>query len=192
MHTTQTILYIYSLIRKIEILEMAIQKQFNFGGGKRSPFGGIGAIIMLILSIVLIYMVVKGIFTLLFWLSIPLFIAGVAIDFKGALQLGKSAIQLAKKNPLIPLGIVILSALWFPVVPGILAALTGGFLLTRKFVKKKFESVMGQQQPKEEEDFTEYEEVSEEEDFLELPEIEKQAQTNSKSGDNNEYDNLFD
>lgn len=170
---------------------MTIQKQFNFGGGKGSPLGSIGAIIMLILSIALIYMVVKGIFTILFWLSIPLFIAGVAIDFKGALQLGKSALNLAKKNPLIPIGIVILSALWFPVVPGILAALTGGFLLTRKLVKKKIEKVMGQHQQKEE-DFTDYEEVTEEEDFLELPEIEKQTQSKSNSGNDNEYDNLFD
>lgn len=168
---------------------MTTQKQFSFGGGKGSPLSGIGAIIMLVLAIALLYIVMKGIFTILFWLSIPLFIAGVAIDFKGALQLGKSAINLSKKNPLIPLGIVILSALFFPAVPGVLAALTGGFLLTRKLVKKKIEKVMGQHIPKEE-DFTDYEEVTEEEDFLELPQVEKQTQ--AKSGRSNEYDNLFD
>ena len=176
---------------------MTTVRQYRLGGnpngGGGGPFGMIGSIIMLILGLLLAYMVIKGVFTLLFWLSPVLLIAGIAIDPKGALNLGKSLITLAKKNPLIPIGIVILSALWFPVIPGIIGALTGGFLLSKYFVKKKIKKVFNQHAPQETqeetEEFVEYEEVNEEEDFLKLPSVEPRAEPQSKT--NNEYDNMF-
>jgi len=175
---------------------MTVVRQYRIGGnpngGGGGPFGMIGSIIMLVLGLLLAYMVIKGVFTLLFWLSPVLLIAGVAIDPKGALNLGKSFITLAKKNPLIPIGIVILSALWFPVIPGIIGALTGGFLLSKHFVKKKIKKVFDQHAPqeasKEPEEFVEYEEISED-DFLELPSVEPKAEPQAKP--NNEYDNMF-
>ena len=173
---------------------MTIYKQINVGGdGNQNPFGFIGSLIMLIVGLFLVYLVVKGIFTLLFWLSPILFIAGVAIDPNGALNMGKALINMSKKNPLIPIGIVILSALWFPVIPGVLGALAGGFLLTRALVKKKIKKVFNQNSPQEESGgFTEYEDVTNEEDesFLELPEIHKETKQAERSS--NEYDNLFE
>jgi len=170
---------------------MAVYKKISVGGGNQNPFGWIGSIVMLVVGLLLVYLVVKGIFTLLFWLSPVLFIAGIAIDPKGALAMGKSLINLSKKNPLIPIGVIILSALWFPVVPGVLGALAGGFLLTKALVKKKIKKVFNQnitQQEKEE--FVEYEDISEDETFLELPEVKKEKQKPQQSG--NEYDNLFE
>ena len=176
---------------------MTTVRQYRIGGnpngGGGGPFGMIGSVIMLILGLLLAYMVIKGVFTLLFWLSPILLIAGVAIDPKGALNIGKSFIILSKKNPLIPIGIVILSALWFPVVPGIIGALTGSFLLSKYFVKKKIKKVFNQhasqESSEESEEFVEYEEVSEEEDFLDLPSVEPKIEPQPKS--NNEYDNMF-
>jgi len=177
---------------------MAVIKQYRIGGGNPNgsgggPFGMIGSIIVLILGVLLAYMVVKGVFTLLFWLSPLLLIAGIAVDPKGALNIGKSAIRLAKKNPLIPIGIVILCALWFPVIPGILGALAGSFLLSKFFIKKKINKVFNQHAPQEspenDEEFVDYEEVTEDEDFLNLPPLEPKVEPQAKS--NNEYDNMF-
>jgi len=170
---------------------MAVYKKISVGGGNQNPFGMLGALIMLTVGLILAYLVVKGIFTLLFWLSPILLIAGIAIDPKGAMKLGKSLVNLSKKNPLIPIGVVILSALWFPVVPGILGALAGGFLLTKALVKKKIKKVFNLHIPKEEKEvFVEYEDVTEDESFLELPEVNKEPEKAKPSG--NEYDNLFE
>ena len=170
---------------------MTILKEFKVGGGNNSnPFGGIASIVMLVVGLLLAYLVIKGIFTLLFWLFPILLIAGIAIDPKAALNLGKSLINISKQNPLIPIVVIILSALWFPVVPGVIAALGGGFLLTKALVKKKIKKVFNQGIPQQEtEEFVDYEEVKEDESFLELPEITKEKQS-PKPG--NEYDNLFE
>lgn len=166
-----------------------VYKELNVGGNNQNPFGWIGSIIMLVVGLLLIYLVIKGIFTLLFWLSPILFIAGIAIDPKGALMLGKTLINISKKNPLIPIAVVILSALWFPVIPGVLGALAGGFLLTKSLVKKKIEKVFDQHAPQEvSEEFVEYEDITEDETFLELPEIKKEQAEQP----GNEYDNLFE
>lgn len=176
---------------------MTVVKQYGLGsgpGGNKggSPFGIIGSLIMLVVGLVLAYLVVKGIFTLLMWFSIPLLIAGIVMDPNGAMDFGKSLVNVSKKNPLIPIGIIAASALFFPTVPLILAALTGGFLLAKALVKKKFKQVFDQHAPKEEEEeFVEYEDVTEEDDFLDLEDVkakpEPQARTNSK----NEYEDLF-
>jgi hypothetical protein len=176
---------------------MTTIRQYKIGGnpngGRGGPFGMIGSIIMLVIGLLLAYMVLKGVFTLLFWLSPILLIAGVAVDPKGALNIAKSFINLSKKNPLIPLGIILLSALWFPVVPGIIGALTGGFLLAKYVVKKKIKRVFNQhamqESSEEPEEFVDYEVVNEEEDFLNLPPAEPKAEPQKRS--NNEYDNMF-
>lgn len=170
---------------------MAVYKEINVGGGNKNPFGWVGGIVMLIVGLFLAYLVVKGIFTLLFWLSPILLIAGIAIDPKGALSMGKALVNQSIKNPLIPIGIVILSAIFFPLVPGIIGALAGGFLLSKALIKKKISKVFNQNAPQQEkEEFVEYEDVTEDESFLELPEIQKEKQAPQKSG--NEYDNLFE
>lgn len=174
---------------------MTIYKEFKVGGNNQNPFGGIGSIIMLVVGLILTYLVVRGIFTLLFFLSPILLIAGIAIDPKGALNLGKSMLKISQKNPLIPIAVVILSALWFPVVPGIIGALLGGFLLTKALVKKKIKKVFNQEIPQQEtEEFVPYEEVVEDETFLELPEITKEKIAKEKQSEQpgNEYDNLFE
>lgn len=177
---------------------MTVIKQYSLGsgGGNKgggSPFGFLGTILMVIIGLVLTYLVVKGIFTLLLWFSVPLLIGGILVDYKGALETAKKFFEISKKNLLIPGGAVLASVIFPGTVPFILMALVGGYLLARYFFKKKVKSVfgdMGMPTEKKEEDFTEYEEVSEEEDFLELPELDKPSQKTKSSG--NEYDNLFD
>lgn len=169
---------------------MAVYKQFKVGGNNPSPFGGIASIIMLVVGLILVYLIFKGIFTLLYWLSPILLIAGIAIDPKGALSAGKGMIQISKRNPLIPILVVVASAFMFPTVPAVLVALFGVFLFSKAFLKKRLKKVFGQGIPKQEEDeFVEYEEVVEDESFLELPDVQKQKEP-QKSG--NEYDNLFE
>ena len=156
---------------------MTVYKEFKAGGNNSNPFGGIASIVMLVIGLLLAYLVIKGIFTLLFWLFPILLIAGIAIDPKAALTFGKSLITISKKNPLIPIVVILLSAIWFPAVPGVIAALAGGFLLTKALVKKKIKKVFNQGIPSQEsEEFVDYEEVVEDETFLELPEIKKEKQ----------------
>jgi hypothetical protein len=169
---------------------MKVYKTLKVGGNNSNPFGGIASIIMLIIGLIIAFLIMKGIFWILFWLSPILLIAGVAIDPKGALSFGKYLITISKKNPLIPIVAIAMSALWFPVVPGIIAALSGTFLLSKALIKKKIKKVFSQGIPQQEsEEFVQYEEVVEDESFLELPEVTKEKQS-QKSG--NEYDNLFE
>jgi len=173
---------------------MAAYREFRVGGNNPNPFGWIGSVLMLAMVLIIGYIIVKGIFTLLFWLSPILFIAGVAIDPKGAWNTGKSFFRYAKKNPLVPIAIVILSALWFPLVPGVLVALTGTFLLIKTLVKRKIKKVFNPEgRVQEKEVFIEYEDVTEEEEeesYLELPEAHKEPEKSRRTG--NEYDNLFE
>jgi len=176
---------------------MTVVKQYRVGGGSNggggNPFGLIGGIIMLVIGLALGYFILSGLLTLLYWMSPILLLSGIAVDPKGSISLGKSFINLSKKNPLIPVGIVILSALAFPLVPGVIAALTGGFLLSKYFVKKKIKKVFNQhapqEQPEDEEEFAEYEEVIDDEEFLKLPPLEPKGETKTKT--TNEYDDLF-
>lgn len=175
---------------------MTVVRQYRIGGGNSggggNPFGMLGGLIMLVIGLALAYFILTGLFKLLFILSPILLIAGIAIDPKGALSLGKSIINISKKNPLIPIGVILLSAINFPVIPGVIAALGGGFLLSKYFVKKKIKKVFNQhvdQGVQETEEFVEYEEVSDDDDFLKLPPLDTKAEPQSKS--TNEYDNMF-
>lgn len=183
---------------------MTTIRQYKIGGnpngGGGGPFGMIGSIIVLVLGLIITFMIIKGLFTLLSWLSPILFIAGVAVDPKGAINIGKSFLNIAKKKPLIPLGLMALFGLFMLVAPGfaglfggVVVALIGGFLLAKYFIKKKIKKVFNQhapqESPEENEEFVEYEEVTDDEDFLDLPPIQPKAQPQTKS--NNEYDNMF-
>lgn len=175
---------------------MTIVRQYRIGGsggtpqGGGNPFGLIGGLIMGIAIIAIGFIVMKGIFTLLFWLSPLLLIAGIAVDPKSALSTAKSLVNMSKKNPLIPIGAIGLSVLFFPTVPGIIVALVGTFLLVKAVVKKKIKTVFNQHKPvADEEAFVDYEEVTEDDDFLELPSA--QPEVVKKGSDTNEYDNMF-
>ena len=160
---------------------MTTHKQYNIGGGKGGPLGSFGPIIMLILGLVILFFVAKGIFNLLWWAALPLFIITLLIDHKVVLDYGKFVLKLLKENPLMGIVAIVLTVVGYPVV--------SGFLFFKALMKRQFKKVLEKNKPKEEE-FTEYEEIKEAEDFLELPEITKVKQEAPKQG--NEYDNLFD
>ena len=143
--------------------------------------GGILGIIMVLLTLMLVWFAVKGLYNILYFIAPVLFIAtlfmkrSVFVDY--AKFIGKTFQENAGKGLLYGVGTFI----GFPLV---LAYLFAKALTMRQFEKRFGKAA----EPK----FAEYEEVEvqtvEEEDFLELPEIEK-AEPLKES--NNEYEDLL-
>lgn len=159
---------------------MTIYKEFNLGGGKGNPLGSFGPVVVLILGIVLLYFIAKGIFTLLSWLAIPLFIGALIIDYTVVTDFVKFVFKLLKENPLMGIVAIVLTAVGHSVV--------SAFLFFRALMRRQMKKVTDKIKQEKEPEFTEYEEVKEDEDFLELPEAQKQT----SRGNSNEYDGLFE
>jgi len=163
--------------------------QFQIGGGPqgggKSPFGGIGALIMLVLFLGLGYFLIKGLFSILSIVAPLLLIITAFVDYSVITNYGKFLMKMLKDKPLIGILGIVLTVVGFPFV--------AGFLLVKALLLKKVKSMMPPQEGEaksKEEDFSDYEEIQEE-DFsdyeeLELPKVEVQQPKES-----NDYDNLF-
>ncbi len=161
---------------------MTIKSEFKIGGkGQKSPFGSIGALLILVLLFVSMYFIAKGVFTILSWVAPVLLILSLLIDYRAALGYVKFLWNMIKTKPLFGIIATILTIIGYPIA--------AGFIFFKALLNRKLGS-MKEAYEKKEEDFTEYEELKEEEDFLELPELEKPKTTTSRT-DSNEYDDLF-
>ena len=161
---------------------MTIKSEFKIGGnGQKSPFGGIGALLILVILFVSMYFIAKGVFTILSWVAPVLLILSLIIDYRAALGYVKFLWKNITTRPLIGIIATLLTIIGYPVA--------AGFIFFKAILNRKLGSIKKSYEKKEEE-FTEYEEVKEEEDFLELPELEKPTSRTSRS-DSNEYDDLF-
>jgi predicted membrane protein len=159
-----------------------IYKEFKFGG-KQNPFGNVGVIIGFILILVLFYFLLKGLYTLLSWISPFLLIGALILDHKVVLDFGKYVLRLLKENTAIGILMVVLCILGFPFLTGMLffRAFTGRFI--KNYIKKSGEAA----KPK----YSDYEEVESDDikhdDFLILPKADRRAEAKKDS----EYDELF-
>jgi len=157
-------------------------KEFKFGG-KQNPFGNVGVIIGFILILVLFYFLLKGLYTLLSWISPFLLIGALILDYRVVLDFGKYVLRLLKENTAIGILIVVLCILGFPFLTGLLffRAFTGRFI--KNYLKKAEEAA----KPK----FSDYEEVenndSTKEEYLVLPKADRKVENKKDS----EYDELF-
>jgi c-di-AMP phosphodiesterase-like protein len=161
----------------------------------RSPLGGFMPILILAAVFFVGYLVVKSIFSLIYFLAIPIFIITMILAFiwdKTVItNYLKNLMGRFSTNPLMAILQSAFTVVGFPFV--------SSYLAFKAFMKKKLREFTGQSnQPASKEDsYTDYEEVEEEnEDFLELeplddpkPQAEPLKDSNSSG---NEYEDLFD
>lgn len=161
------------------------RQQYTFGV-KPSPMGTIGAILTLALVLFGIYYLLKGAFYVLGFIAPALLIATLIIDHKVVTGYIKNIFTTLKKNPLLGIGMIILTVVASPIV--------AGYLFAKAWMKRSLKKFMGGvpgQNPLDDKKFTEYEEVTEveEEDFLILPDVETPKHVKK---DDNQYNDLFE
>jgi len=143
--------------------------------------GGIIGILMVVALVMFAWFAVKSIWSILLFVAPILFIATLFMKRSVVFDYVKAIGSIFKENPGKGLLYGAGSVLLYPLV--------SAFLFVKALMVYQIEKRFGK---KEEEKYSEYEEVEEqevdEEDFLELPEIEK-AEPMKES--NNEYDDLL-
>ncbi len=145
-----------------------------------NPIAGIIAILFVVFLVWLVFNFVKGLFSILSFLAIPLFILALIFNYKVVGDYFKWIFNLLKKNPgkgiLAGIGTVV----GYPLV--------AGWLFIKAFSSRKF----GRKSKKKKSgDYIKFEEMEEDEDFLELPEISHTKVTQKKTEDDSRYDDLF-
>lgn len=155
-----------------------------------NPFSSATGIIIAVLFFLLLFYLTKIIFKILWFVSPLLFIASLIIDHTVFLGYAKWIGGLLKRNPIVGIGAIVLSALFFP--------LTASFLFGKALFKKKVKDARKEYENRVHGELIEFEEIVEDEedldDALRLPPMEKEPTPRrraTRKGDN-EYDNLFD
>ncbi len=150
---------------------MTQRSSFNF------KLDGVAGLIFLILFVVGIYLLIQGIYTLLYYASPVLLVLALVFDHKSVINYGKWIIKMLKNNILLGAGIIALNILAFPFVTA--------FLFAKALFKKKIRDARKEQGAGQATEFIEYEEIKSE--TLELPPIKKQ-----KEESRGDYEQLFD
>lgn len=155
---------------------------------KRSPFAGIIGFAIIVGIIYMLFLTVKGVWSILAFLAPILFIAALIVNRHVVFDYGKMLLNTIKTDT--PRGIIysVLSFIGFPLV--------SAFLFVKAMSLRKINQMTGRtgSSRMKEDKYDDYEEVVEDdEDFLELPELEidKQAST-KKTQSRNDYEDLFE
>lgn len=145
------------------------------------------SILMMIAALYVVWFIASGVYTILSYIAIGLFIAAAFINYNVILDYGKMLINMVRRNPV--MGIVAIGATVF-LYPIVALFLFGKAMLIRKVgnLKKQFET-------KQQGEYAEFEEVEDirpdkpvKPDLIELPPMrEKQKQTRR-----NDYEDLFE
>lgn len=159
---------------------MTTFKEFNVGGSGRGPFGFFGPLLVLALIFTVLYFLASGIFWVLSWVALPIFIITLILDYKVVTDYLEFVFKLLKENTLVGIVAVLVTFFAYPFV--------AGYLFMKALGKRQIKKMMDHVE-KEKNTYSDYQEVKEVEDFLELPPLpKKQAQPQSR---NNEYDDMF-
>ena len=144
------------------------------------PFVSLVGAITMIAAIFLLFMLARGIFTILSWIAPVLLLITLIIDHKVVVNYGKWILRQfqAGGNWMVGVGAGIFTVIAFPLV--------SLFLFGKAFLTKKItEAIPGAQKPAEPE-YTDYEVIDD--GPLELPELDPETQ---KKIDQNDYKDLF-
>lgn len=169
---------------------MQYRSEYNFGGfgpnraSGRSPFN-FGGILIGIVALIMLFVVARFIFRLLYFLSPFLLIATAIIDYRVILGYGKWLINMTKRNALLGIGAIVLSIIGFPIVS---LGLFGKALFNRQVRQMQKEKEQEMIRP-EIGEYVEFEEVKKEKP-MRLPQIEKREEPRRPKPDN-EYDTFF-
>ena len=173
---------------------MTLYKEFSIGSNNKSPLGSFGPLIGLIITLVVLYFVVKGLFWGLTILAPFLLIGAAILDYTVLTDFIKFLLKLLKENPLMGLIAILLTVIGFPAVTGFL------FLKAwaRKSINNKIKDIKQERAR-----YDTYEEVKDDastptkstevsdDEFLQLPTIEKSKLESKENKKDNDYENLF-
>lgn len=149
------------------------QNNFQY---KSNPLGGVIGLLVIMGIIYMLFLTVKGVWTILAFLAPILFVIAMILRFRVVTDYGKMLWHTVKEEPVRGITYSILSVIGFPLV--------SAFLFFKAITLRKVDKM---RKPT----YDDYVEVTEEdEDFLELPEIEVVKESKSKSS--TEYDDLFE
>lgn len=165
---------------------MTAYREFRVGGGKGGPFGFLGPLLILAAFFAALFFLAKGVFWLLSWVAPILFIITLIIDYTVVRDFFVFVWKLLNENTLMGVLAVLLVFFGYPIVSGYLFFKALG----KRSLKKVYEKV-----EKEQNTYTEFEEVVEDDTFLELPPLHKRPeapkQDRSHPSSSNQYDDMF-
>jgi len=144
-----------------------------------SPIAGVVGFLFLAMMIWMAISAVKGIFTLLSWIAIPLFVIALVLNYRVVTDYIGWIWNTMKADPLKGTLYGVGSVIGYPVV--------SAYLAFKAYISRKF----GQKdKPKAKGDYIKYEEV-EEDDFLELKDLNEVVEEPIEKPSANKYDDLF-
>jgi len=149
-----------------------------------NPLFGIIILLFLIMMIWMAITAVKGIFLILSWLALPLFIMAVVLNYQVVTGYFKWLWKLLREDTIKGIIYSGLSLVGYPVVSAYLAF--KAFMNNRWTSKETVNESKGR--------YIKYNEVKveeDDEDFLELPEIESLKEDKSEGKDGSKYDDMF-
>jgi len=143
-----------------------------------SPFAGLIGLVVLAIVFYLIFQIVSGIVSIIYWIGPILLLIALIMNRKVVFDYVKWLANMVKKDT--PRGIIysILSVVGYPFV--------GTFLFFKAFLQYKLGSNK-REAKKREKVYDDYEEVVDDEDFLDLPDLDIEKQKSEDS-----YDDLFE
>ncbi len=142
-----------------------------------NPIAGIIGLAVMLIIIYLLFKVVTGVISIMYFLGPILLIIALLLNYKVVLNYVKWLGQMIKKDTGRGLLYTGLSVVGYPFV--------SAWLFLKAFLQFRLKRNVNKQEKAKEKEFVEYEEITDEEDFLELPELEKPKETNR-------YDDLFE
>lgn len=167
---------------------MQYRREYNFSGFRpgngKSPFN-LGGLLIAIVALIMLFVVARFIFRILYFLSPFLLIATAIIDYRVITSYITWLINMTKRNALLGIGAIVLSIIGFPIVS---AGLFGKALFNRQVRQAQKEKQQEMIRP-EIGEYVEFEEVKREK-TMRLPEIEKPEEPRPPKKDN-EYDQFF-
>ncbi len=149
-------------------------------GQSNNPFFGVIVLLFLLVMIWAAVTAVKGIFLILSWLALPLFVLALILNYEVVTGYIKSLWRTLRENPIKGLLYTGLSIVGYPLVSAYLAF--KAMMNNRWLRPKKPRQVKGE--------YIKYQEVDED-DFLDLPQLEDMKETKESSSDSNKYDEMF-
>ncbi len=155
-------------------------REYRFDNNK-NPFNSIVGIVVMVLALLALFFVARFIIRILYFIAPLILIAAAIIDYKVIVGYVKWLISLTRRNTLVGIGAIALSALFYPFV--------GIFLLGKALLKRRIKQAEQMQQHTREGEYIEFEDLSDE--TLELPRMEKRDPERKEKREDR-YDQFFE
>lgn len=128
----------------------------QFNRNTRVIGGGPGCLIMGILALVLFWFLLKGLYTLLYWVAPVLFVLALIINWRAVSDTGKDFLSLFKREPIMAIIVGAVSVMAFPLLALYLFLRALGYKRLQE-IKRQFGAETTS--PPREEEFVDYEEL---------------------------------